>query len=395
MEDGVIDTGKAFCKEYSQQSDQPLHDSCVGATAASEVPQDDCFLDDTSTLLSSSDTESEDEDDEEEEHNGKSSSSSEDWDSLTVDSVLKPPVWSHDLKTASFPSLTSLEDYLIQCQDVIQQELVRHDYNTFTSFVGFYQEYQKYQKENAFKIENVGKKSPFLDFVNKFDNLNEENGSLSCVGLSASLITRIGQLVGGRFVGHISLVSCEEVVKDVGSYSIDSPNNLKEHVMVAVKISFRDEGKERNGFILMDPGYHVARPVVIMLDGKYPNTGWFVQSHSKSIVKEYCYDMIDDRFLAWNVKETRRGVTTSWSNLIFVKKQFESFLSITKKRSLLYAFKSYVIRDRKGPIAGIYCWLRSQSITVFYPGKQDPDEKMNVKFPLEGDVLLLFQFGHL
>jgi hypothetical protein len=403
VEDGIIINGNRFSSDSDHQSSQASSEkeltlastsdhSIVGAIGGNEVPQDDCFLDDTSTLLSSSDTESEDEDDEEEEQNGRSSSSSsdDDWDALTVDSVLQPPIWSHDLKLTSFSSLTALEDYLMQLQDVVQQELVRHDYNTFTSFVGFYQDYMKY-KSNEREIENAGMKhGSFLNFVNKYDNLKEETGSLSCVGLSESLIAKVGRLLGGRFEGHVSLVSCEEVVKDVGSYSIDSPNNLKEHVMIAMKICLRDEGRDRSGFILMDPGYHVARPVVIMLDNKYPHTGWFVQSHSKSIVKEYCYDVIDDRFLAWNVKETRRGVTTSYSNLIFVKKQFESFLSITKKRSLLYAFKSYVIRDRKGPIAGIYCWLRSQSITLFYPGKKDPEEKINVKFPIEGKCFIWY-----
>ena len=374
--------------------------SSVAAAAAIASQDDSCFFfDDTSTLLSSSDDDDDDDEDEEEEDDhdiGKrsslSSSSSEDWDSLTVDNVLQPPVWSHDLKTVSFTSLTSLEDYLMQCQDVIQQELVLHDYNTFSSFVTFYEDYQKYRKEKEIEKETIelngNEKSKtsasFLDFVNKYENLKEETGSLSCVGLSSSLITRVGQLQGGKFAGSIALVSCEEVVKDVGSYSIDSPNNLKEHVMVAVKISLRDSGRERIGFILMDPGYHVARPVVIMLDAKYPHTGWFVQSQSASMVKEYCYDVIDDRFLAWNVKETRKGVTSSYSNLIFIKKQFESYLCITKKRSLLYAFKSYVIRDRKGPVAGVYCWLRSHTITLFYPGREDNEEKINVKFPLEG-----------
>jgi len=222
--------------------------------------------------------------------------------------------------------------------------------------------------------------------VNKYKNLEEEFGGLSCVGLSTSIIAKVDQVFGGKISDKIALVSCEEVVKDVGSYSIDSPNNLKEHVMVALKIVLPDEvkrGRVREGYVLMDPGYHVSRPVVVMKDGKYPHTGWFVPNQSKSLQKEYLYEVIDDRFLSWNVRETRRGVTNSWSNLIFIQKQFDSSLSITKKRSLLYAFKSYVIRDRKGPIAGVYCWLRSHSVTLFYPTGHDEPEKVNVKFPME------------
>jgi len=129
----------------------------------------------------------------------------------------------------------------------------------------------------------------------------------------------------------------------------------------------------------MDPGYHVSRPVVIMKDQKYPHTGWFIQSKTSSMTKEYCYDIIDEHFLSWTVRETRNGMAKQWANLIFIKKNFERPLSITKKRSLLYAFKSYVVRDRKGPIAGIYCCIRSHSITLFYNRE---GEKVQVKFPI-------------
>jgi len=380
LEDAVV-------KETSSQEEKEHgFNSLIGAAAAlvsSPTGYHEEDFDDTSTLLSSSEDEDEDEEKEDKDR-GSSSSEEDEWDSLTVDNVLQPPVWGHDLKSISFSSLTSLEEFLIQSQDVIQQELVRHDYNTFSSFVTFYSDYQKYVRTER----NDGQNKPsFLDFVNKYKNLEEEFGGLSCVGLSTSIIAKVDQVFGGKISDKIALVSCEEVVKDVGSYSIDSPNNLKEHVMVALKIALPDEvkrGRVREGYVLMDPGYHVSRPVVVMKDGKYPHTGWFVTNQSKSLQKEYLYEVIDDRFLSWNVRETRRGVTNSWSNLIFIQKQFNSSLSITKKRSLLYAFKSYVIRDRKGPIAGVYWWLRSHSVTLFYPTGHDESEKVNVKFPMEG-----------
>jgi len=288
------------------------------------------------------------------------------WDHLTVDDVLDTPVWNDDLKVANFASLTSLEDFVMRTQDVIQQELLTHDYNTFTPFAQFYKDYRK-----------ASERQSFLHFVTGYSNLTEEKGSLSCVGLSLSLIERVRKL-DSKYADCITLVSCEEVVKDVGSYTINSPNNLKEHVMVAMKIGLEEK---RDGFILMDPGYHVSRPVVIMKDQKYPHTGWFIQSKTSSMTKEYCYDIIDEHFLSWTVRETRNGMAKQWTNLIFIKKNFERALTITKKRSLLYAFKSYVVRDRKGPIAGIYCCIRSHSITVFYNRE---GEKVQVKFPITG-----------
>lgn len=120
-----------------------------------------------------------------------------------------------------------------------------------------------------------------------------------------------------------------------------------------------------------------------MSDKLYPHTSWFVQSESESMKKEYCYEMKLDQFVTWTVMETRRGSKDPqvYSNLIFIQKRFENILTITKKRSLFFAFKSYVIRDRKGVIAGIYSQLRNNSITLFYP---KDDQKFQIKFPVSG-----------
>lgn len=126
--------------------------------------------------------------------------------------------------------------------------------------------------------------------------------------------------------------------------------------------------------------------VVVMSDKLYPHTSWFVQSESESLKKEYCYEMMLDQFVTWTVRETRKGDTQVYSNLIFIQKRFENILTITKKRSLFFAFKSYVIRDRKGVIAGIYSQLRNNSITLFYP---KDDKKFQIKFPVSGTYLNL------
>jgi hypothetical protein len=177
----------------------------------------------------------------------------------------------------------------------------------------------------------------------------------------------------------IALVSCEEVVKDFGSYIIESPNTLKEHVLVCIRIKLG----YRYGFVTFDPGYHVSRPIVVMEDEQYPHTGWFEQSAGNSAVtKEYCYSLIDDRFMAWNVRETRKGIVSEWSNLIFVQKAFAKCFTITQKRALFYAFKSLVLRDRNGPIAGIYCWVKNNSVTIFYPEGGPGGQRKQVKYPI-------------
>lgn len=130
--------------------------------------------------------------------------------------------------------------------------------------------------------------------------------------------------------------------------------------------------------------FPLSDAVVVMVDKQYPHTNWFVLNESEVLKKEYCYELKQDNFVTWTVRETRKGVVTAWSNLIFIQKRFEKILTITKKRSLFFAFKSYVIRDRKGAIAGVYSWLRTNSITLFYP---KDDHKFQIKFPISGESL--------
>ena len=274
-------------------------------------------------------------------------------DELTVEQVLDVPVWSHDIKEAKFASLQLFEDYLIQCENVLQQELSSYDYNTFNSFVQFFQNYKKAKKHN--------KNLRLISFVSNYKSRISKK-SLSCVGLSITLLRKLRQM-SPKLSRSIALVSCEEVVKDTGAYSMESPNNVKEHVLICIRVRIDNK---RSGFVLLDPGYHISRPIVVMEDEAYPHTSWFMQSANPKAMKEYCYHMIDHQFIGWKVRETRNGCLDEWMNLIFVKKQFAKCLTITEKRSLIYSLKSLVVRNRKGPVAGIYCWIESKSLTLFF-----------------------------
>ena len=170
---------------------------------------------------------------------------------LSVNEILDQPVWSRTgFPIAEFRTLSDLESYVMKCQSLVQKELESHDYNTFGSFVRFYSAFKKSGTESL------------MDFVSRMDrdDLVEQSDSLSCVGLAASLL-RVLRADDARIGSHYHFVSCEESVKDVGAYSIESVNNLKEHVMLSMRFRFTDEdGSERDGYILLDPGYHVPRP---------------------------------------------------------------------------------------------------------------------------------------
>ncbi len=288
-------------------------------------------------------------------------------DDLTVEQVLDIPFWSHEPQEAKFSSLRQFEDFYISCENILQHELQSYDYNTFNAFIQFYQNYKKAKKSN--------KSISLINFISDYKTRICKE-SLSCVGLSLSLIKKLRQ-TNPLYARSIALVSCEEAVKDTGAYSMESPNNVKEHVLVCIRINI---DKKRSGFVLLDPGYHVSRPIIVMNDGLYPHTSWFLQSSNPKVVKEYCYQVIDDQFIAWKVKETRNGCLDEWENLIYVKRAFIKCLTITEKRSLIFSLKSLVVRNRKGPIAGVYCWIESKSLTLFY---EDNGKRVQEKIAID------------
>ena len=59
----------------------------------------------------------------------------------------------------------------------------------------------------------------------------------------------------------------------------DTHTSEKEHVVIALKIDLNG----RAGVLLMDTGYHVASPVVVMQDELHPHTGNWKLSHLRLI----------------------------------------------------------------------------------------------------------------
>lgn len=316
---------------------------------------------------------SEDDDDEEEDRSLTSSI----LESLTLEGILEAPKWTSDLQALHFDSLVSFTAFVTRVQAMLQEEIAAHDYNTFTPFVDFY---HKYDTSDSKRL---------IDFITKFNDLTDKEDGLSCVGMSTRLLDKMVKRER-KLRGSLAIVSCEEAVEDIDSYEIDAPDSLKEHVLLLVKIVLEND---RIGYLLMDPGYHVTRPVVIMEDAAYPHTGTFIVSASQRKVEEYTYVVQDEQFLSWTVRETREGgKTAQWTNLIYTEKAFDK-VAVTKKRSLLYHMKSYVVRGNKGPTAGIFAFLRSNCINFFYPGEDG--KEVRIKLPLQGMLMSCAFVDHL
>lgn len=296
---------------------------------------------------------------------------------FTLEQILDTPYWSEELKEAKFATLGELEESLMQWENVLQLGLLAQPYNTFGSYLDFYSSFR----------ETKSSKSLFEFVLGYQPAINTK--SMSCVALSLYLMKQL-QLADKKHGALFSLVSCEEMVPLIDDetadiYQMESKNNVKEHVMVCLKFALA-EGN-RTGCILLDPGYHVARPIVVMNDVIYPHTGWFVASSNGKSVKEYNYQASADQFVVWKVRETKKGtgeLLKEYVNIIYVKKEFRNFTFVTEKRALIYSMKSYVVRNRKGALAGFYSFIDAKNLNVFYPSQDDEEEsRITHKFNIQ------------
>lgn len=293
-----------------------------------------------------------------------------------MDQLLDIPYWSDELKEGQFNTLKDLETALIEWEDILQQGLENYDYNTFGSYVDFYQ---------CYKNSN----QTLCDFILNYQ-AKITMDSMSCVAQSLMLIQNL-TMNDNKFGSMFSLVSCEEMVmittemndgKLQTKYQLESKDNVKEHVLVCLKVHIKEDN--RSGYVLMDPGYHLSRPIVVMNDSLYPHTGWFIGSKNRKVSKEYCYQIINDQYIAWKVRETKlenpEEVIKQYVNMIYIQKEFAKYASVTEKRACIFSLKSYVIRNRKGAVAGFYSKIDEQNLTIFY---EENDERVSHKFDIK------------
>lgn len=284
---------------------------------------------------------------------------------------LSDPIWGERTKPVEFPSLIIFQIFLQELHAILEAELEGRPYNTIGNFLEFYKHFRSQD-------------APFWEFYHHYDaEILPE--SLSCVGLACCLIDTIMNSSLGYVCPELKtalfLASSEEMVMDIDMYCSCSPPSsafvVKEHVLVALKVLV--EG--RSGVVILDPGYHVNIPVVVMSDCMYPHTGWFVLSETPKVKREYRY-IIEGDFIQWAVRETRNNKTKCWKNLIYIKQRFLSHISVSEKRNLVFNFRTLVVRNKREPVAGLYCNLEGdEKFTLFY--QDNVGKRVEVKIPFK------------
>lgn len=301
----------------------------------------------------------------------------------TKEMPLPLPLWHHNQKpTLIIDKIYAYEDIVAIIETTLQHMIQETHYDTVNNFIHFYR---------SFKNSHMNNLDEFFRSYNP--SINRQNHM--CVSLGMEIIARIAVL-RPDLADFFYLVSCEEAVENAITYidncqqtNIDSVawNLEKEHVLVAMRIRIGN----RDGILLLDPGYHVARVVTIMNDEKYPHSGFFVQSDEPGCRREYCYKLSDKNFVTWHEKTTRNGEETHEESLIYVGRPFQSAIDVTARRNLVYEFRSLIARNNKGRVfAGLYFPILSKvndsTFTIFYnEGINNKMVKTKIRFSIFKD----------
>lgn len=218
-----------------------------------------------------------------------------------------------------------------------------------------------------------------------------------CVSLAMEIVYRIS-LARPELAENFYLVSCEEAVESTKPYidnceerNIDTAmySLEKEHALVVMKIVVAG----REGMLVLDPGYHVARAVTVMKDQCYPHTGWFTQSDEPHCKRDYCYTFSkhSENFIEWSERVTRPTSQTLDVSLVYIQRPYRTAIDVTVRRNLVYNFRSLLSRNAKGRVcAGLYFPVipnsQDSQITLFYDGQNDSSIKVKQKISIFKDV---------
>lgn len=262
---------------------------------------------------------------------------------------------------------------------IVHRLLEETHYNTVNNFVDLYESFKQSKSTDL--------RAFFQSFTPPINRRHH-----MCVSLAMEVVSRISE-VCPQLSDHLYLVSCEEAVEAIQQYilnckqlGIDNAmyNLEKEHSMVAMRINVAG----REGIMVLDPGYHIARAVTVMKDQCYPHTGWFIQSDEPHLKREYCYkfNALNDEFVEWFERTTRGDQVNHDSSLIYIKNPYRTAIDVTVRRNLVYNFRSLLSRDAKGRVcAGIYFPVTKDqggdsTFTLFYDGSNGQSIKIKTKF---------------
>lgn len=245
------------------------------------------------------------------------------------------PKWSPKIKDPFvIEKVWQYEDLNSIIEVTLHRLLEETHYNTVNNFIDFY---------HGFKMNT--KTTNLTEYFQQYvPPINRRHHM--CVSLGMEIVSRLIDLLP-QIANHLYLVSCEEAVEATQPYIENCEENgienakyglEKEHALIVMKIVVAG----REGYMILDPGYHVSRAVTIMKDQLYPHTGWFIQSEESHCKREYCYTIstISSDFIEWSERTTRCDDEQQHElSLIYVKQPYRTAIDVTVRRNLVYNFR--------------------------------------------------------
>lgn len=257
---------------------------------------------------------------------------------------------SHALFSAQ---IWQYEDLCARIEVTLHRLLEETHYNTVNNFVDFHASYRRHCDRNTARNATAAPElRPF--YQGYVPPINRRHHM--CVSLAMEIVGRIGA-DSPQLAQHFYIVSCEEAVEATAPYvqhclDVDMENAMasleKEHALIAMRVTVAG----RDGLMIIDPGYHVARAVTVMRDQCYPHTGWFTQSEEPHCKREYCYKIAGTatnngggggggagEFVEWSERTTRAGVAMQEVSLVYVGRPYRTAVDVTVRRNLVYNFR--------------------------------------------------------
>ncbi|KAK3874757.1 hypothetical protein Pcinc_020321 [Petrolisthes cinctipes] len=322
---------------------------------------------------------------------GKDKPEGEDWceGEWPTDRALPLPRWGCARPDLTFSSLQDFTTFLNCLTPHLHDTLTKHCYDTLSNFINFCESYIWWR-------EGMERGAGLDQFYHDYDPPLLP-GRHTCVGLTCLLQSRLSSLEP-RYPGIKDAtykVSCEEEVEQVEWYcegEVPPYTCEKEHVLVCVRVRIAG----RVGVVLLDPGYHVGVPVVVMEDGTAPQSGPVPGSSSRpGLTRTYHYLSwaANPGYVTWNVTtQPKDGPATHHVSLIHVARPFLSHVDVAERRNLAYPFKTLVARDPSGVLTcGLYfplrhpdqahvtlfsCNMRCKVLLSYFLGHSEHDERV-------------------
>lgn len=275
--------------------------------------------------------------------------------------VCETPVFGKSpIKTVNFESVREFKTAHNLIQNALEEVVENLNHNTVERFVQFYYDYSQgslkyltdfFAEYRPMYISGTGKEYLCISALERV----AKKLKFTYPDIEGSLFLAGGEKdVSQQFVTFVTVENSADYL--YRSYKGTPDVTYFEHMLGIMKISIGSKAeKKRNGYILLEASLGRTNPIVVMEDKKDPHTG-FLPSGRNKVPFEYVVLPDNKDFILTVPKMTSTTDNSSiiYPYIIFVGKQYCSFLDTTAKYEVLSTKKEVLRRNLQGTVRGGY-----------------------------------------